>query len=891
MLKGGDTGAIIVPGDLDNSMILIAVRHTDPDLKMPPKEKLPDAEISVLEQWVKMGAPDPRAPSKAVRRDLWSTKPLHSPPVPEVANAKWVRDPIDAFVLFELEKRGIHPVKPAAKRDLVRRAAFDLLGLPPTPEEVEQFVRDASESSFAGVVDRYLESPQFGVRWGRHWLDLARYADSNGFDQNTTYPNAWRYRDYVVNAFNADLPYNEFIREQLAGDLLAYKDNDERHRKWIATGFLMLGPKNLAEPNREKLMMDVADEQIDVTSRAFLGLTVSCARCHDHKFDPIPTRDYYALAGIFRSTQTVSGERPNLPGASIFSDRPLGTEEEAARMEAYEKKLGALEAKRDRARTLAKELPGGIDSKQLDGVVLDNLEAEVVGSWKLSNYSTNFVDKNYLQDGNEKAGKGKKLVRFRPEIPADGLYEVRLAYTARLNRAKNVPVRVSGGGKERTVFLNQTVEPKYDKAFETLGFFELREGTNNTVEVLTEGTKGFVVVDAVQFLPQDVVLASKLKKRSPAGDAGNEMMMEGINAATLPVYESQLEELEAKAPPRMPMAMAVREGEPRNVHLLVRGDVERPGEEVPRGFLSVIDHMESGALGTDSSGRLQLANWIADAGNPLTARVMVNRIWQQLFGRGLVATPDNFGSMGEMPSHPELLDYLASEFIREGWSIKHLIRRIMLTSTYQLSALDDETAPVVDPENRYLWKMNRKRLDAESLRDSILRVNGSLDLALGGESLNGLAGSMAARPNGSDILQSRRRSIYLPVFPGNLNELFQVFDFPDPNGLAGKRYVTTAPTQALFLMNGGFMMSEAAVWSGKLLGETGKSEAELIDEVYAKAFARPPAPAEKARALQFISDFGKSLAQVEPDANARRSKSWQAFCHAIFETTEFRFVE
>ena len=895
LLKGGDTGNVLVPGDPDNSKIIIAVRHKDPDLQMPPKTKLADEQIAILEQWVKMGAPDPRtSPVYQLQKELWSTKPVKSPEVPKVKNTGWVRDPIDAFVLAELEKRDIAPVKAADRQTLMRRVSFDLLGLPPESEAVERFAADQSKDTLEKALDEALKSPHFGERWGRHWLDLARYADSNGLDQNTLFDNAWRYRDWVIDAFNKDKPYNEFIREQLAGDLLPAETDQERHQKWIATGFLMLGPKNFAERNREKLLMDVADEQIDVTSRAFLGLTVSCARCHDHKFDPIPTRDYYALAGIFRSTQVLSsqdGQRP--AGPSLFNERPLGTMEQIAALEKYEAELAKVQAKRDAARRLAQDLPGGIDSKELNGIALDNLQAEVIGEWTLSNYSTNFVDKNYLHDGNVKKEKGKKLVRFRPEIPQDGLYEIRLAYTARPNRATNVPVRVTSKGSERTVYLNQTVLPPHDKAFEILGTFTLEQGTNNTIEVLTEGTKGFVVVDAVQFLPQDVQLAGTLMKKRPNAPEP-ENMMEGITAASLQELEYQVMEIAGKPPEGleqgMPRALAVRDSTPRNTKIHIRGDPERLGEEVPRGFLSVVEHVESGKLGTDSSGRLELAKWIADERNPLTARVMVNRIWQHLFGRGLVNTPDNFGSMGEMPSHPDLLDYLASEFIKDGWSTKRMIRRLMLTSTYQLSSEHSEKGHAVDPENKYYWRMQRKRLDAESLRDAVLALNGTLDRTIGGSTLNATNGGPPGQPARQQFEEFKRRSIYLPVLRGNVNELFQVFDFPDPHALAGKRYVTTAPTQALFLMNSEFAAEQARLWAERVLADTSKSASDWITELYVAAYSRQPQTEELKRAEEFLTQFERALAPVEQDATARKKKAVQAFCHSLMQSTEFRFL-
>ncbi len=505
----------------------------------------------------------------------------------------------------------------------------------------------------------------------------------------------------------------------------------------------------------------------------------------------------------------------------------------------------------------------------------------------LSNYSTNFVDKNYLHDGNVRAEKGKKSVRFHPDIPEQGLYEVRLAYTARLNRATNVPVRVQTPSTMKTVYLNQTVEPKYDKAFETLGFFQLEKGTNNTIEVLTEGTRGFVVVDAIQCLPQEVQLAAKLtRKRSAPLSEDSMMMMSEITAARREEFENAVGELMANAPPAMPMAVAVRDGEIRNTRVLFRGDPDRPGEEVPRGFLSVIEHVDSGKIGTDSSGRLALANWIANDQNPLTARVMVNRIWLHLFGRGLVNTPDNFGSMGETPSHPELLDYLTSEFMTNGWSTKKMIRRLMLTSTYQLSTAYNSEAHTADPENRFNWRSNRKRLDAESLRDSILAVNQSLDRTIGGDTSGNNRGSVDGGA-GTQTLASRRRSLYLQIFRGRLNDLFQVFDFPDPNTLAGKRYVTTAPTQALFLMNSPFVMEESRRWAERL---ESRSESHLINDIYLSAYARPCSDKERSTATTFLRNYANALIATESDQAVRKKKALQALCQAIIESTEFRFL-
>jgi hypothetical protein len=402
-------------------------------------------------------------------------------------------------------------------------------------------------------------------------------------------------------------------------------------------------------------------------------------------------------------------------------------------------------------------------------------------------------------------------------------------------------------------------------------------------------------VDAIQLLPQDVQLAGMLMKKRSAPQPEEPMMMEGVSAAQLQDLEYDVMEFASKPPPGLeaglPRALAVRDSEPQNVKIHIRGDPERLGESVPRGFLSLIEHVDPGTLGADTSGRLQLANWIADPRNPLTARVAVNRIWQHLFGRGLVNTPDNFGSMGETPSHPELLDYLASEFMRDGWSTKRMIRRLMLTSTYQLSTAHDAKAAAIDPENRLYWRMNRKRLDAESLRDSILALSGELDRAFGGNTLNeGMANGRPLQARAQTFDESTRRSIYLPVLRGSVNELFQVFDFPDPSALAARRHITTAPTQALYLMNSPFILARSKAWAEKLLGDTGKSNADIINEIYLSAYNRACTEAERKRAEQFLAGFERSLTPVEPDAAARRKRALQACCQGIFESTEFRFL-
>jgi len=893
ILKGGASGPAVVPGDPEASRLIQAVRRVDEDLAMPPKETLSAAQIADLEAWVKMGAPAPTGSHAAKPADLWSLRPLAEPAVPAVKRADWSSQPLDRFVLSRLEQANLAPAGDADPATWLRRVQFVLTGLPPSRAEVEAFLADQSAEAREQVVDRLLTSPAFGEKWARHWLDLARYADSNGTDLNSLYDNAWRYRDYVVKAFNEDKPYPEFVREQLAGDLLPVASIEDQHEKWIATGFLMLGQKNPVDPNREKVLLDVVDEQIDVVSKTFLGLTVSCARCHDHKFDPIPTQDYYAMAGIFRSTQTLpEAGGPGLAGRNVFwNERPLGNAEETRVAEEYNKKLTQLNEDAQLARQMAQQLPGGIDSKLLDGIVLDNEEAEVAGPWQRSYYSTNFVDKNYLHDGNERAGKGKKSVRFKPEIPQGGLYEIRFAYTARFDRATNVPVRVESPAGARTIYLNQRVEPRHDKAFESLGVFDLAEGTNTVVEISNEGTRGFVVVDAIQLLPKDPQLAAKLKRagaQPTVARTERQMMIRAVDQQRL---EYDLMDLRTQAPPPLPMAMAAGEGRGMDIPVYYRGEIDRPGPVTPRGFLrsvSFAGKAEPPRVGQgDSSGRLELAEWIAHPGNPLTARVVVNRLWQHVFGQGLVRTPDNFGSMGEPPSHPELLDYLAARFIRDGWSIKGALREMALSRSFAMSSHVGGPGVEADPDNRLLWRMNRRHLPAELYRDAVLAANGSLELEKGGPSLgrvDATGGPLQGRNDSARDLGSRRRSLYLPVLRGGVNELYQVLDFADPSMTMGRRYSTTAPTQALFLMNSPFILAEAGRWAERLAAEAADG-ASRVHGAYLAAFGRSPNQSEVKAALDFIQ-----AADSDAPGAGSASQGLRLFCLSLLQSTEFRFL-
>ncbi|MCA9203781.1 MAG: DUF1553 domain-containing protein, partial [Planctomycetales bacterium] len=553
--------------------------------------------------------------------------------------------------------------------------------------------------------------------------DLARYADSNGLDQNLTHYNAWRYRNYLIDAFNNDKPYDRFIVEQLAGDLLPYENDRQLTEQLVATGFLMVGPKQLSERDKEKLRMDVVDEQIDTTGRVFMGMTLGCARCHDHKFDPIPSRDYYGLAGIFRSTTTVDGIKLGNVFVSGWKVRPLPIEPaHAAALKEHEDSLASIETPLKQAREALKKL--GQPSKfprqvaDLPGIVVDDREAEKQGDWKDSTYSPNYVGSGYIHD--DRMGKGEKSVTFRPKLTAAGMYEVRISYAGSGGRSTRVPVTITHADGEDRVLVDQSKPASIEGLFHSLGQFRFESPEQAAVVIATDGTDdGYVIVDAVQFLPQGAAAAETPKDEAEpqdeADDAEKQRLAERRKTLEQQIkqLEADLAELKKQAPPPARMAMAAADiDEPTDFVQLIRGNHNRPGDPVPRGFLQVAMRSESDdvAITPHQSGRLELAQWIASADNPLTTRVFANRVWHWLMGEGLVRSVDNFGHLGERPSHPELLDYLAARLVQQDWSVKQLVREVVLSRTYRLASQHDAAAFDVDPENRLRWRYPRRRL-------------------------------------------------------------------------------------------------------------------------------------------------------------------------------------
>jgi hypothetical protein len=790
--KGGDSGAVIVPGDPAKSLLIQAIKQNDKDLAMPPKKKLSDAVVADFETWVKAGAPDPRGEGKATTvrgeidvekgRQFWAFQPPKKSAPPAVKDAKWATTDIDRYLLAGMESHGLKPVADADIRTLIRRVYLDLTGLPPTGEEVEAFVFDSSPEAYEKVVDKLLASKAFGERWARHWLDVARYAESSGKTVNFNYPNAWRYRDYVIAAFNADKPYDVFVKEQLAGDLMPTRDEKQKAERLVATGFLAIGPKALNERMRNQFEMDVADEQIDVTTQAFLGITAACARCHDHKFDPIPQKDYYALAGIFKSTETCYGTirlvQANHPSPLLSLPRGSGPSALSALTTAERKQL------EDQIATLEKQRADNKD--QLRNIFFNSQIS--INQSKLASYESDGTPKLQAMG-----------VRDKPAAPAGG-----------------VGGRGPFGGPGRG------------------------------------GAPG-MGMGAGPFTGQRTIADS-------------------------PVY--------------------------------TRGEIDHPGPTVPRGVLQVVTKTTPTIRRTES-GRLELADWIASKNNPLTARVMVNRVWLHLFGRGIVPTPDNFGAAGQPPSNPHLLDYLALSLMDHGWSVKKLIKQVVLTHAYRLASTGNEKNLEIDPDNEYVWRMTPRRLDAEVLRDSMLAVSGQLSatppvgspVAKAGEGPSGRPrlGS-AIGMNANDV----HRSIYLPIVRDNLPESLALFDAADASMVVAERAQTTVPAQALFLMNNPFVIQQAGAAADKLIKASG-TETERIRQAYLSFFGRPPTDAELTKAEKFLKEYRDTpnappaagrggrgpgpFGRGGPGPAGPRSErnTWTVFCQALFASAEFLY--
>jgi hypothetical protein len=809
------------------------------------------------------------APSQRIGTGHWAYQPIRGVKPPEVRDESWPRNPIDRFILARLEGQGLEPVADAERAVLAWRLQFDLTGLPTAPEDIDAFVNDRRPEALEALVSRLLASPRFGEHWARHWLDIVRYGESVTL-RGLVLREAWRYRDFVIDAFNEDLPLNHFIRAQLAGDLLPATTLETRQRQHIATTFLMLGNTNLEEQDKRQLEMDVIDEQLEVIGKAFLGQTIACARCHDHKFDPIPATDYYALAGILKNVVTL--EHANVSGW-VERPLPLGPSEEAM-FRRHESAIEALEARIRVLRT--RHAAPAIDATELAGQVIDSASARTVGEWKLSTHTRPYIGDGYLHDLDE--DKGAKTLTFAFNPTHAGSYEVRFAYTPGANRATHVPVTVFHAGGETLLTINQQQAPPLEGRFISLGIFRFETDGFAHVLIANEGTRGHVIADAVQLLPIGDGVPN-----TPASLARRE---EDSAETTLRELEARLKTLRESAA-RRPMIMAPRE-DPAAGDLPVyrRGSVHAPGETVPRGFLSVADVSDPPEIAPGTSGRAELAEWITRPDNPLTARVQVNRIWLWLMGEGLVRTPDNFGMTGAEPSHPELLDWLAARLARPesagglGWSTKSLIREIVLSRTYQLASAPSEALMRADPENHLLGRANRRPLAVEQLRDAMLAIAGTLRL----DSPRGPTFPKELKADFGFVSDETRRSIYLPVFRNALPSMFETFDFPSPSMVTGRRDNGIVPTQSLFLLNDRFVRDQAMALAKRLdrqfpwRSEDPALIGARIRAAYRWILGRRP-------------DAGEERALTEAMAGQPGClETWTDLAHALLASAEFRYL-
>lgn len=885
---GGDAGPAILPGKAKDSPLVRALRFQG-EFQGHPDHDLSEDQIIDLEYWIQTGAPDPRSgatkrqalPNYERGKDFWSFQPIIKPEITQANDGKWAYGAIDQFIRAAQEAKGLVPVADATKARLVRRAYFALIGLPPTPEQIDAFVKDTRPDAFERLVDELLASPHYGERWGRHWLDVARFAESSGGGRTLLFRDAWRYRDYVIETFNADMPYDRMVREQLAGDLLPYDSPAQQSRQLTATAFLALGPTNYELQDKQLLRYDVIDEQIDTLGKAFLGMTLGCARCHDHKFDPVPTTDYYAMAGIFKSTRTILDYTANV---ARWVDTPLPLEgseaEEMAKVEAKSAALmPRLKLKKAELSLLTqkdvKPPPSGKPSSisKFPGLLVDERAAATKGQWMFSQYSQNYLNDGYYHDGNEL--KGEKTLTFQTTLPLSGRYEVRLAYAEAKNRSTRTPVTIGHLGGETAVFVNQQNPPTLDGRFHSLGTFNFARKGKNFVRISTENTDGHVVADAVQWL--------LIEDEETASSPDHQAYLAALKEETKGL-EKELRPLTAKLDSR-PLAMTVKEDpEPSDSAVRIRGMESRKGEIIPRGFLQVATLGNAPTIPENESGRRQLAEWIVSPDNPLTARVMANRIWSWLFGTGIVRSVDNFGTTGELPSHPELLDYLALRLRETNWSIKAMVKEIMLSRTWQLSSEVDPNAKKSDPDNRLLTYYPLRRLDAEQLRDAILAVNGELDLKLYGPNIQG-AGLINAESTGAQqieynyVFQDKRRSVYTPAFRVKRHELFELFDFGNVNFTMGQRNVSTVALQALYMLNNPFVLEQSKHAAERLLKEV-DDPYERIDMAFRRTLGRLPSGKERSLVTGFFQDG--QLADAVDD--------WALLFQSLFGSIEFRYI-
>jgi hypothetical protein len=872
--KGGDSGPAIVPGQPDASRLIKAVRYADKDLRMPPKDKRLAAEqIALLEEWVRMGAPDPRLETTTAglgardpAREHWAFQPVQNPPAPKVKNRRWVQNKIDTLVLSQLERHNLSPSPRADARTLIRRVFHDVTGLPPTPEEVVKFEQDPSPAAYARLVDDLLNRPQYGERWARHWLDIARYADTKGyvFEEERKYAFAYTYRDYVVQAFNDDKPFDQFVIEQLAADHL---ELGEDKRPLAAMGFLTLGRRFLNNQH------DIIDDRIDVVTRGFMGLTVACSRCHDHKFDPVPTADYYSLYGVFASShepaeKPLLGIKPPQHDAYLEEHNKRVKERDdfiADTNEAIRRKLresvgtyllaahdGALLPDDDKRESLAK-------SRNLNHGVM-NRWAKAVDGWAQESNAV-FHAWNYLREGAAN-GEANIVERYNALV------------LARNTAPENMPIHP-------LVWQALT-----NAAPTTLGelakvYDQLFAGIEGQWQALLKEAGADSKPAALTDKPAEELRQVLYADNSPATveDGQLRRMYDVPQGQKSRALQRKVEELDATHPGAPPRAMALLDNaSPTEPRIFRRGQPGQPGDPVPRQFLEILEGADRKPF-TKGSGRLELAQAIASTNNPLTARVLANRVWAQYFVTPLVDTPSDFGVRSEPPSNPGLLDHLAAHLMSEGWSLKALHRHILHSAAYQQASVDNLRNRELDPGNRHYWRQNRKRLDFEAMRDSLLAVAGNLDPSIGGQ---------AVEIDGKDF--APRRSIYGFIDRQNLPGMFRTFDLASPDTTSSGRFTTTVPQQALFLMNSPFIARQSRELAERVQADETQFNAGTVRQLYGHIAQREPTQEELKLARAFLEqELQRPTAESEPpawqygfgevDEASGRLKSFTALAH------------
>ena len=864
--RGGDSGPAFMAGKPDESLLIEAVGHRG-DIKMPPKQKLAEQEIADLKHWVVLGAPwpaeRPDAKSETAKfaitseqRAFWSFQPVRKSTLPAVNNEAWPATGVDRFILTRLEAAGLKPSPEADRRTLIRRITFDVTGLPPTPAEVDAFVADNHPDAWEQLVDRLLLSPQYGERWARYWLDVARYAEDQAHTfQARMYPNGYLFRDWVVKSLNEDLPYDQFVMQQIAGDLLD-GPVEKKHDRETALGYFALGPVYYADAGCAfKASLDELDDRLDTLARGFLGLTLACARCHDHKFDPISQQDYYALAAVFRGTN--------------YREAPLVPAEVVAKYDEGQKQIREFEARinkqRDQQAVTVGEQTAQRASRFLTAV------------WRLAHPAAGREAPKRSQVAKEEEIPEFLLERWqtflvlenREKIPAlAGWFDLnaRAAELVAVADSRDVPSAVV----EAALNFELAVQGAFSRKAE----IDRRHAA--AIAAAPEAEKNKIAKPALDKPDADLlaVLLNEPGLCKIPGDRA-EGLLTGEALAQWKALKAEFETVKKGAPPRYLFAHSLAEGSGGNMKLHIRGNPNRTGDEVPRRFLEILSPAAPIPM-TTGSGRLNLARAIANPSNPLTARVIVNRLWQQHFGRGLVATSSNFGSLGERPSHPELLDYLASRLIEQGWSLRRIHREILLSATYRQSSADDARGAEVDPDNRQLWRMNRRRLDVEAWRDAVLATSGTLDGAIGGPS-----GNLAS----ADFV---RRTLYGRVSRHNLDGMLRLFDFPDPNITSEKRTVTTVPLQQLFVLNSDFMVRQAKALAARV-GKISNDDAVKIAEIYRILYGRAATDEELSWGREFINAPAPS--DDQPATQKSALSRWEQYAQVLLSLNEFTFVD